>query len=217
MLGMSADLHQDSSSVDASVQSNSSAPAQKNTNSTRSLIIFAFIVLIIVLPIRLYVAKPFIVSGTSMFPTFNTWHYLIIDQLTYQFKEPQRGDVIVFRFPQNPSRFFIKRIIGLPSETVQLNENSVTIYNEDYPEGFVLDEPYVSPENEKDSQLLMELGDNEYFVLGDNRKASADSRYWGPLEYERITGRAYVRLFPFNVIDILPGATTYIIKSNEEN
>ncbi|MAJ97393.1 MAG: signal peptidase I [Parcubacteria group bacterium] len=217
MPDMSADLHHDSSSVDEQVK----ATPEENTHtkplsSTRSLIFFALIVLIIVLPIRLYVAKPFIVSGTSMFPTFNTWHYLIIDQLTYKFKEPTRGDVVVFRFPQNPSRFFIKRIVGLPLETVELNGNTVTIRNTEFPEGFTLDEPYVDDAYTKESQLVMELGDNEYFVLGDNRKASADSRYWGPLEFERIVGRAYLRLFPFNLVEVLPGETAYTITSNNE-
>ena len=151
-----------------------------------------------------------------MFPTFNTWHYLIIDQLTYKFEEPTRGDVVVFRFPQNPSRFFIKRVVGLPLETVELNGNTVTIRNTEFPEGFTLDEPYVDDAYTKESQLVMELGDNEYFVLGDNRKASADSRYWGPLEFERIVGRAYLRLFPFNLVEVLPGETTYTITSNNE-
>lgn len=217
MLRMSADLHHDSSSVDEHVKATSPQETPKTQlSSTRSLIFFALIVLIIVLPIRLYIAKPFIVSGTSMFPTFNTWHYLIIDQLTYKLDEPKRGDVVVFRFPQNPSRFFIKRVIGLPGETVRLDGNTVTIINNESPDGFTLDEPYVDDAYTKESQLSMELGDNEYFVLGDNRKASADSRYWGPLEFERIVGRAYLRLFPFNSIDVLPGETTYSIRSTNE-
>ena len=182
-------------------------------SSTRNLILFALIVLLIVLPIRLWVAKPFIVSGASMFPTFNTWHYLIIDQLSYRFNPPSRGDVIVFRFPQNPSRFFIKRIIGLPGETVRLRGTTVTIINDEYPDGFTLDEPYVSPAQQKETDLTMTLGDNEYFVLGDNRKASADSRYWGPLESYRIVGRAYMRLFPFSEAGILPGAASYDVIS----
>ena len=186
----------------------------RRSGSLRSLIAFALIVILVVVPIRLFVAKPFIVSGTSMYPTFNTWHYLIIDQITYRFETPQRGDVVVFRFPQNPSRFFIKRIIGMPNETVTLSGTTVTIINEEYPEGFILDEPYLSPEYLKESEIRTTLGDNEYFVMGDNRKASADSRYWGPLEVERIVGRALVRLFPFSEIDLLPGAVS---ESNLQN
>lgn len=212
---MSADEHRNNDPVVETI-STPPVPQEKSASEkTRSLILFALLVLLIVLPIRLLVAKPFIVSGTSMFPTFDTWHYLIIDQLSYRFNAPERGDVIVFRFPQNPSRFFIKRIIGLPNETVSLTGTSVTIINSDNPEGFLIDEPYVDAVNNKTSELVMILGDNEYFVMGDNRKASADSRYWGPLEYERIIGRAYIRLFPFSTIDILPGSTTYEF-SNEE-
>lgn len=213
---MPADSHQDSPQITDSQQ----PPVQDapddltpEISSTRNLIFFALLVLIIVLPIRVYVAKPFIVSGASMFPTFNTWHYLIIDQLSYKLSSPERGDVIVFRFPQNPSRFFIKRIIGLPNETVQLNGTTVTIINDEFKDGFVLDEPYVSPENTQKENLIMRLGDDEYFVMGDNRKASADSRSWGPLESYRIIGRAYLRLFPFSEVDVLPGATTYEINA----
>ncbi len=194
MLSMPADSHQEPHPLDGN-----------HPTSLKSLILFAVIVMVIVLPIRLFIAKPFIVSGTSMFPTFDTWHYLIIDQISYRFNEPERGDVIVFRFPQDPSRFFIKRIIGLPGERVVLSGNTVTIFNDESPEGFVLDEPYVDDEHQKPSNSVSNLGDNEYFVLGDNRAASSDSRYWGPLEDNKITGRAYVRLFPFNSIGTYPG------------
>ncbi len=221
MFHMSAALHQDPQQVDE--QSQHVPPVQDapddltpEISSTRNLIFFALLVLIIVLPIRVYVAKPFIVSGASMFPTFNTWHYLIIDQLSYKLSPPERGDVIVFRFPQNPSRFFIKRIIGLPNETVQLSGTTVTIINDEFKNGFVLDEPYVSPENAQKENIVMKLGDDEYFVMGDNRKASADSRSWGPLESYRIIGRAYIRLFPFAELDILPGATTYEVNTQNK-
>ena len=211
---MPADSHRDSHDVD---EKNQHAPShgEPNTNgsSARNLILFALLVLVFVLPIRLWVAKPFIVSGASMYPTFDTWHYLIIDQLSYRLTPPVRGEVIVFRFPQNPSRFFIKRIIGLPNEKVVLSGTNVTIYNDTHPEGFTLEEPYIGVEQQKDTDMTMTLGDNEYFVLGDNRKASADSRYWGPLEYNRIVGRAYLRLYPFDEIGTLPGTAMYDITS----
>ncbi|MAZ67189.1 signal peptidase I [bacterium] len=207
---MLADSHQDSLQVSEHDQHSPLKDGQHAVgSSTRNLIFFALIVLFLVLPIRLWVAKPFIVSGASMYPTFNTWHYLIIDQLSYRFDPPSRGDVIVFRFPQNPSRFFIKRIIGLPNETVQLSGESVTIFNSENREGFLLDEPYVDQSQQKEADMIMNLGDNEYFVLGDNRKASADSRYWGPLESDKIVGRAYLRLFPFTQVEVLPGAASY--------
>lgn len=188
------------------------APSSEGrAHSTRNIILFAVLVLVIVLPIRIFIAKPFIVSGASMFPSFNTWHYLIIDQLTYRFEKPERGDVVVFRFPQNPSRFFIKRVIGLPGETVQIRGTDITIVNTAHPEGVVLAEPYVDPDYQKESNITVELGDDEYFVMGDNRSASADSRYWGPLEFDRIVGRAYLRLFPFTQLDVLPAEAHYDI------
>lgn len=188
------------------------APRSSSSNESffsMHSVLFVLAVLIVVLPIRFFVAKPFIVSGASMDPTFETWHYLIIDQLTYRFHEPQRGDVITFRFPQDPSRFFIKRIIGLPGETVELKDYTVTIKNTEHPDGFTLDEPYIASKNAKRDTMVVTLGSNEYFVMGDNRLESADSRYWGPLEKNRIIGRVILRLFPFNDIGIFPGSTTY--------
>lgn len=187
------------------------APQSNSRESFFSLqsLWFVLAVLIVVLPIRFFVAKPFIVSGASMDPTFATWHYLIIDQLSYRLHDPQRGDVITFRFPQDPSRFFIKRIIGLPGETVTLDGYTVTITNTEHPNGFILNEPYIADKNQKRTNMVITLGSDEYFVMGDNRLESADSRYWGPLEQNRIIGRAFVRLFPLDQIGILPGSTTY--------
>lgn len=182
---------------------------KKEKISFRSLFLFALIIVLIVLPIRLFIAKPFIVSGTSMLPTFNTWNYLIIDQLTYRFSSPKRGDVIVFRPPRNPSQFYIKRIIALPNETLKLSGTKVTIFNTQHKNGFTLNEPYVLPQNQKDTTMTITLPNNEYFVMGDNRKVSYDSRYWGPLTRNKIIGRVYVRLFPFNEVAALPGAATY--------
>jgi len=188
---------------------NGEKEGKKEKISFRSLFLFALIIVLIVLPIRLFIAKPFIVSGTSMLPTFNTWNYLIIDQLTYRFSPPKRGDIIVFRPPRNPSQFYIKRIIGLPNETLKLSGTKITIFNTQHENGFTLNEPYVSPQNQKDTTMTITLSNNEYFVMGDNRKVSYDSRYWGPLTRNKIIGRVYVRLFPFNEVAELPGASTY--------
>ncbi|MCA9363238.1 signal peptidase I [Candidatus Kaiserbacteria bacterium] len=173
---------------------------------------FSIIAILIVIPIRMFVAQPFIVSGSSMDDTFHSGEYLIVDQVTYHFEEPNRGDVIVFRYPRDPSKFFIKRVIGLPGDTVSIEDATVTITNVEHPDGFEIDEPYIksmapaAPMSEK-------LGDREYFVMGDNRDRSSDSRAWGVLQKERIIGRAFVRLFPPNEIDYLPGAAT--INSSE--
>ncbi len=181
------------------------AKNKKNESSIFSLITTGVIMLTIVLLLRAYIAKPFIVSGISMYPTFNSWEYLIIDQYTYNFlREPQRGEVIVFKYPGNTDRYFIKRIIGLPGDTVSINNYDVSI-NGNTP----LTESYISEQKRKRNTMEITLADDEYFVLGDNRKESSDSRYWGPLKRKYIVGRPIIRLFPFNKIDLLPGVAIY--------
>ncbi len=180
----------------------------KKTNFWDS-ISFTLIVLAIILPIRFFIAKPFIVDGLSMFPTFNSWHYLIVDQISYRFENPSRGDVIVFRYPLDPSRFFIKRVIGLPGETVILKDGKTIIKNKEYPDGFTLKEPFVSPDRKSYNSLKTVLNKDEYFVMGDNRINSSDSRRWGPVPRKFIVGRAFVRLFPFTKIDLFPGENNY--------
>ncbi|MBP9771871.1 MAG: signal peptidase I [Candidatus Pacebacteria bacterium] len=171
------------------------------------LIRFALITLFIVLPIRIYIAQPFIVSGSSMDPTFESGEYLIVDELSYRLRPPERGDVIIFRFPHDTSKFFIKRIIGLPNETVAVNGQEVTIENAEHPEGFILDESYVT--HETFGTLRSTLGDDEYFVMGDNRPASSDSRIWGTLKKDLIIGRALIRLLPVSEASLLPGKHRY--------
>jgi signal peptidase I len=179
-------------------------PAKKSGwQSLWEMVRFALLALLIVVPIRAFVAEPFIVSGSSMVPTFENGDYLVVDKLSYELGTPQRYDVAVFRYPNDPSKFFIKRIIGLPNETVDIRGDVVTITNQDNPQGFVLEQPFVK--NTADSQTHFELKDNEYFVMGDNRRASSDSRYWGAVDRQFLTGRALVRLLPFNKINILPG------------
>ncbi len=178
----------------------------------RSLFGYALFAVALALIIRFFVATPYIVSGASMEHTYENHDYLIIDRLTYDVSAPQRGDVVVFGLPQEPSRDLIKRVIGLPGETVELTGNgpSVKIFNSAHPEGFMLDEPYLSSENLGGaSNMKVTLGNEQYFVLGDNRKVSADSRLWGTLPREDIVGRVLLRLFPFNAIDFLPGKVTY--------
>ena len=182
---------------------------EKGENSFTELLKFALIALLIVVPIRLFVAQPFIVSGASMEPTFDSGQYLIVDQISYRFVAPRRGEVIIFRFPEDPSKFYIKRIIGLPGETVTIEGKTVTIIDERNPGGLVLTELYLDVANLRDDFLTTILGEGEYFVLGDNRRASSDSRIWGSLKEELIVGKALIRLFPLNTIDILPGDSSY--------
>lgn len=183
-------------------------PEKTARESFWELVRFAFVALLIVIPIRLFIAEPFRVSGSSMYPTFFDKDYLIIDKLTYEFSEPKRDDVVVFVYPdpnpENPRKFFIKRIIGLPNETVDIKGGTITITNEKHKDGFALDQPFV--EHTGNNNMHFELKSDEYFVMGDNRTASSDSRYWGPVRKDHLTGRAFLRLLPFKKISIWPGS-----------
>ena len=154
------------------------------------------IALIIVVPIRYFLFQPFFVKGQSMEPNFESGDYLIIDEISYRFRDPQRGEVVVFKYPKNPSQRYVKRIIGLPGETIEINNGEIMIFNQG--EGKVLDElGYFSSFVSTSGNTLMVLGEDEYFVLGDNRAASYDSRRWGSLPEEYIVGRVFIRAWPF--------------------
>lgn len=202
-------MNEETSLSNDATETNAPQSAQKHAVRTFiwEVVKFAVLALIIVVPIRMYVASPFLVSGTSMEPTFNTGHYLIVDELSYRFEKPKRGEVIVFKYPKDPSKYFIKRIIGLPGETVNIKEGLIVIKNTTAPAGFILSESYV--QFPKYDTLDIALGDTEYFVMGDNREASADSRLWGPLPENLITGRAFVRLFPVAQAAVFPGEARY--------
>jgi signal peptidase I len=164
---------------------------------------FLFIALLIVVPVRIFIAQPFIVSGASMDPTFADKQYLIVDELSYRLGDPLRGDVVNFKYPNNPKQYFIKRVIGLPGETVIDEQGKVTIKDTTGETLAVLDEPYVV--NTKVDNVSRTLDDGEYFMMGDNRAGSFDSRAWGPVDRDLIVGKAFLRLFPLNKIDVLPG------------
>jgi signal peptidase I len=150
------------------------------------------VALLIVVPLRLYVAQPFFVRGGSMEPTFHNGDYLIIDELSYRLSEPKRGDVIVFRYPGDPSEFFIKRIIGLPGEVVRAEGGVVTVSI--HGESETLDEHYIKSETPDNFEII--TGPGEYVVLGDNRPASSDSRRWGVLPEDHIVGKVFVTVWP---------------------
>ena len=155
------------------------------------------IALIIIVPVRYYIFQPFYVQGASMEPNFLNNEYLIIDEISYRFSEPERGDVVVFRYPRDKKQFFIKRIIGLPGEDIAIRDNQVIIYNQKYPNGFVLDESsYLSPNTQTAGNLRVSMGKDEYFVMGDNRASSLDSRSFGPIKRKDIIGRVFVRVLP---------------------
>jgi signal peptidase I len=162
------------------------------------------IALAIIVPIRYFLIQPFFVNGASMDPNFFDGDYLIIDEISYRFNEPKRGDVIVFRYPLDPSQFFIKRVVGLPGETVKIEDGKVFIYSLEIPEErIVLDESAYLKDDYTPGNLEITLEEDEYFVLGDNRMASSDSRKWGELDEKYIIGRAWIRAWPFNRAELL--------------
>jgi signal peptidase I len=192
--------------TDTNTNKEQELPSVKKSGFFWETVRFSIIAIIIVVPFRLFVAQPFIVNGSSMDPTFATGQYLIVDELTYHFEKPKRGDVIVFGFPQDRKKFFIKRIIGLPGETVEITGTKVKITNSQHPDGFILEEPYLIQNSHwLGDNLSVSLTDSEYFVMGDNRRVSYDSRMWGPLEERLIVGRAFLRLFPLDTIAFKPG------------
>jgi signal peptidase I len=148
--------------------------------------------LAIIIPIRYFLIQPFFVKGASMEPNFLDGDYLIIDEISYRFDAPQRGDVVIFRYPLDPSQFFIKRVIGLPGEKVKVADDHVFI------NGKLLDETKYLQGISTAGNVEVTLGNDEYFVLGDNRQASSDSRRWGEVNKKFIIGRAWLRAWPFN-------------------
>jgi signal peptidase I len=179
-----------------------------------------FWALIIIIPVRIFLFQPFFVQGASMEPNFENGDYLIINELGYKqsdiniggvhvfsansFKDLNRDDVAVFRYPVNPQQFFIKRVIGLPGEEVKVENGKVSIYNDQNPDGFVLDESkYLDPNLFTTGNLDVKLQQDQYFVLGDNRKASYDSRAWGAVPKSDIIGKVLIRAWPVSKAEIL--------------
>jgi signal peptidase I len=155
--------------------------------------------LIIIIPVRYYVIQPFYVNGASMEPNFYDNEYLIINEISYHLHVPERGDIIVFKYPKKPTDFFIKRVIGLPGEKVSIKNNKIVIYNLAHAGGFVLDESSYLPETtETNGDIEVTLGQDEYYVLGDNRTSSLDSRAFGPINKSYIIGKTWLRGWPIN-------------------
>lgn len=159
------------------------------------------IALAIIIPVRYFLMQPFYVKGASMEPTFHDNEYLIIDELTYRLSAPKRGDVIVFHNPRRPSEFYIKRLIGLPGERIEISRGQIKITNAENPSGLILDEENYLPTgvytNGNDSR---ELANDEFYVLGDNRASSLDSRVFGAITRSEIVGRIWLRAWPIHKI-----------------
>ncbi len=163
------------------------------------------VALAIIIPFRTFVAEPFVVSGSSMVPNFHDKDYLIIDRISYQFHQPKRGDVIVLKYPKDTSQYYIKRIIGLPGDQISCQQGKVDVLPKGTQQLEVLKEDYL-PSNAQTTNCkpLTTLGSDEYFVLGDNRAASSDSRVWGILPHNDIVGKTWLRVFPLGNLGLVP-------------
>lgn len=170
------------------------------------LIKIVIVSLVIIVPIRYFLIQPFYVKGASMEPNFFDHEYLIIDEISYRFESPKRGDIVVFRYPRNPQEYFIKRIIALPNEKTKIEGGEVYIYDEKNPEGKILAEPYLAAGVKTYSLTneVISLGPDEYYILGDNRNSSKDSRSFGPVNRSFIIGKVLLRGWPFNRVNLFP-------------
>ena len=164
------------------------------------------IALVAVFLIRKFLVQPFLVSGASMVPLFSNGDYVLVDELSYYFRAPQRGEVIVFRYPNDEKTYFIKRIIGLPGEHITIRDGKVRVVNADAPDGRALIESYLpegtitSPHQGGRTDFV--LGARQYFTLGDNRSYSFDSRDWGLVDGKEIMGAVRLRLWPIQELTV---------------
>jgi signal peptidase I len=154
--------------------------------------------------IRTFIVQPFLVRGASMEPSFLNGDYLLIDEISMRFRDIRRGEAVVFRFPRDPNVFYIKRVIGLPNETVVIKDNTVTIKNSENPEGFVIQEPYVQAGGVTgEEEVTFLVKENEYLAMGDNRSYSYDSRSWGAVPKDDIIGLVRIRLWPLSDLSLM--------------
>ena len=180
---------------------NSNMEIKKAVNYGLDILKLVIIALAIVIPIRLLVFQPFVVKGQSMEPNYHSADYLIIDELSYKLNEPKRGDVIVFKYPKNPSVKYIKRIIGLPGETVEIQDANILITDasgktRQLDESLYLPMSVIETWSKNIDMKPLTLKSNEFFVLGDNRNYSSDSRIWGPVPFANIVGKTMFRASP---------------------
>lgn len=165
--------------------------------------------LAIIIPVRYYLIKPFYVKGASMEPNFQDHQYLIINEISYHLGDPVRGDAVVFRYPYDPSQYFIKRIIGLPGELVKISDGKVYVSNKNNPEVIKLEENYLLPAMKTLGDIEINLGEDEYYLLGDNRLASLDSRAFGPVKRNFIIGKTLLRGWPLNQFGLVTNELEY--------
>jgi signal peptidase I len=181
----------------------------------REMVTILVLVLLVIIPIHTFLFQPFFVQGSSMEPNFRDGEYLIVRELGYKQTSVgllgwnwftvypsrvfTRGEVVVFHPPQKDDVFYIKRVIGLPGETVQIVDGHPRIAGSAFPEGRTLDESaYLKTGVMTTGHEEITLGEDEYFVLGDNRSMSQDSRYFGPVKKDHITGKVILRAWPLS-------------------
>ena len=174
-------------------------------------IVLSFAIFVVV---YVFITQPHKVKGDSMLPNFHTSEYLLTDKVTYRFRPPGRGDVVVFRYPLAPQYDYIKRIIGLPEEEIEVKNGRVKIYNQKNKEGFVLEEPYLKPgtltlaHSSIPDGVRTKIPEGYFVVMGDNRQQSSDSREWGPITSENIIGRVWLRYWPPQALAFIPELKT---------
>jgi len=178
-------------------------PVYQGLSFLWEIIKVVIIALVIIIPVRYFLVQPFFVNGASMEENFHDGDYILIDEISFRFHDPARGEIIVFRYPNDQTQFFIKRVIGLPEETVEVKNNTVTIYSKDNPGGLVLKEPYLDASQETRGNLRYKLDPHEYFVMGDNRLHSSDSRVWGSVNRALVTGRVFSRAWPLTQAELV--------------
>lgn len=186
------------------------AEVGKGAVATVGLVFIEFLKIIVlagitIFLVRYFLFKPFIVKGESMEPNYSPKDYLIIDELSYRFREPDRGEVIVFRAPVGAKDFYLKRVLALPGERVKVEDEKVIVFNEDHPQGVVVEESYVFEPTP--GSVSYNLTQEEYFVMGDNRDASFDSRKFGPITSNDIVGRTWLRGWPLQALTIFDTPT----------
>ncbi|HJN84783.1 MAG TPA: signal peptidase I [Patescibacteria group bacterium] len=214
---------QEEENEDAELQEASSAMIRIFGTTLGGILLFAIeivqIVVIaaaIIIPIRFFLVQPFYVRGASMEPSYYDREYLLIDEISYRFAEPHRGDVIVFRYPRDTSEFFIKRIVGLPGDTVDVKGGEVIVTNEENAAGVILEEEYTD-HIVTTNDTHVKLNPDEYFLLGDNRSASLDSRSFGPVKKEYIVGKVWLRGLPVSEFSMFERPVYEEIYSEEIN
>lgn len=153
--------------------------------------------------IYLFVAQFHKVQGNSMVPTLHTGDYVITEKLSYRFRNPKIGEIIVLRNPRDESQDFIKRIIAVPGDTIKIVNSTVYLNDQPLPENYLPPATLTKAGAFLTEGSLIKVTSNQYFVFGDNREHSSDSREWGPVTKEEFVGRAVFRYYPFQDIGLL--------------